>query len=158
MSAQSTSAAAGAWWRTISYVSGHVCVCVCVCVQLLAAKRCVLLTCVQHARTFHKHTWAQSSIETLAEHVWNHRYVTHTHTYTHTPSAQLSTRASHLSHPHPRHAATLMHHSCRGQHDVCVCVCVDVCVCVCMQGSFQQRSARGDRRALALGASGACST
>ncbi|KAJ9513258.1 hypothetical protein QJQ45_029484 [Haematococcus lacustris] len=41
--------------------------------QLLAARRRAVLDCVHHARTFHKHAWAQTSIELLAELCWQNK-------------------------------------------------------------------------------------
>ncbi|GFH32600.1 uncharacterized protein HaLaN_31845, partial [Haematococcus lacustris] len=40
---------------------------------LLAARRRAVLDCVHHARTFHKHAWAQTSIELLAELCWQNK-------------------------------------------------------------------------------------
>ncbi|GFH10082.1 uncharacterized protein HaLaN_05333, partial [Haematococcus lacustris] len=41
--------------------------------ELLAARRRAVLDCVHHARTFHKHAWAQTSIELLAELCWQNK-------------------------------------------------------------------------------------
>eukprot|EP00983_Pelagomonas_calceolata_P067805 1149633-Pelagomonas_calceolata.AAC.2 len=39
----------------------------------MAARRRALLDCVHHARTFHKHAWAQTAIELTAEHCWQNK-------------------------------------------------------------------------------------
>ncbi len=41
--------------------------------QLVAARRCAVLAALQHARTFHKHVWAQTAIEVLVEHCWQNK-------------------------------------------------------------------------------------
>jgi len=41
--------------------------------ELMAARRRALLDCVHHARTFHKHAWAQTAIELTAEHCWQNK-------------------------------------------------------------------------------------